>query len=58
VLVTERYAHLRPDSFGPAERARVAVDLSAPAGKVLPLAPVQSGAARVQTDETPTQKAG
>jgi hypothetical protein len=56
--VTERYAHLRRDSFGPAERARVAVDLSAATGKVLPLAPVQSGAEWAQTEETPAQKAG
>jgi hypothetical protein len=48
----------RPSEPGPAERARVTVDLSAPTGKVLPLAPVQSGAGWVQTDETPAQKAG
>jgi hypothetical protein len=32
----ERYAHLRPDMFGAADLARVAVDLSAPAGKIIP----------------------
>lgn len=38
VMVTERYAHLRPDMFGAADRGRVAVDLSTPTGKILPLA--------------------
>ena len=38
VMVTERYAHLLPDMFGAADRARVAVDLSTPTGKILPLA--------------------
>lgn len=37
VLVTERYAHLRGDVFSPADLGRVAVDFSAPTGKVLPL---------------------
>ena len=63
VLVTERYAHLRPESFGPRERARVSVDLSTPAGKVIPMAAptqkeVQSGAAWAQPSETATEKAG
>ena len=62
VLVTERYAHLRPESFGPRERARVAVDLSTPDGKVIPMAPaakeVQPGAGRVQAPEAVTEKAG
>jgi hypothetical protein len=61
VLVTERYAHLRPDSFGPRERARVDVDLSSPRGKVLamPTSPtVESGAIWVQTSDAATEKAG
>lgn len=37
VLVTERYAHLRGDIFTAADLGRVSVDLSSPAGKVLPL---------------------
>ncbi len=42
VLVTERYAHLRGDVFNAVDLGRMAVDFSAPAGKVLPL--VQPGA--------------
>lgn len=38
VLVTERYAHLRADLFSREDLARVRVDLSSPAGKVLPMA--------------------
>lgn len=37
VLVTERYAHLRGDVFGPAELGRIGVDLTARGGKVIPL---------------------
>lgn len=44
VTVTERYAHLRGDIFTAADLARVSVDLSAPAGKVLPLAKPQGAA--------------
>jgi hypothetical protein len=41
VVVTERYAHLRTDLFGPSDLSRVAVDLSVATGKILPL-PVSS----------------
>lgn len=34
---TMRYAHLAPGSFTAADLAAVGVDLSAPAGKVIPL---------------------
>jgi hypothetical protein len=34
---TMRYAHLAPGNFSAADLAAVGVDLSAPAGKVLPL---------------------
>jgi integrase len=43
VLVTERYAHLRGDLFTAADLGRVAVDLTAPAGKVVPLVRPDSG---------------
>ena len=61
VLVTERYAHLRADSFGPRERARVSVDLSSAAGRVIPMAalnPVQPGAGWVQQVGALAEKAG
>ncbi len=45
VVVTERYAHLRTDLFGQADLARVAVDLSAATGKILPLPLVVTQAA-------------
>jgi len=44
VLVTERYAHLRGDVFTAADLGRVAVDLSAPSGKVLPMVRTDAGA--------------
>jgi integrase len=44
VVVTERYAHLRGDVFTAADLGRVAVDFSAPMGKILPLARKDSGA--------------
>jgi hypothetical protein len=44
VVVTERYAHLRTDLFGPSDLSRVAVDLSAATGKILPLPVVVSQA--------------
>jgi len=37
VQVTERYAHLKVDLFGPADLAVMSIDLSAPAGKAVPL---------------------
>jgi integrase len=37
VLVTERYAHLRPGAFSPEARKRLRVDLSTPAGAVVHL---------------------
>lgn len=37
ITTTERYAHLRPDSFSEADMAAVSVDLSSPTGKVLPM---------------------
>lgn len=43
VLVTERYAHLRGDVFSAADLGRVAVDLSPPTGKVLPLVRPEAG---------------
>lgn len=61
VLVTERYAHLRAENFGPNERSRVSIDLSRPTGKVLPLAasePVQPGAAWVQDEKATAEKTG
>jgi len=62
VLVTERYAHLRPDSFGPRERGRVSVDLSLPTGRVIALPPpapsVQAGADWVQAPGATVEKAG
>jgi hypothetical protein len=42
-LVTERYAHLRGDVFTAADLGRVAVDFSSLMGKILPLAPRESG---------------
>jgi integrase len=39
ITTTERYAHLRPDSYSDADLAAVAVDLSSPAGKVFSLVP-------------------
>jgi integrase len=39
VQVTERYAHLKVDLFGPADLAAMAVDLSAPAGGPVPIDP-------------------
>jgi integrase len=43
VVVTERYAHLRGDVFTTADLGRVAVDFSAPVGKILPLVRTDSG---------------
>ena len=37
ITTTERYAHLRADAFTSADLSAVAVDLSRPTGKVLPL---------------------
>jgi hypothetical protein len=45
VVVNERHAHLRTDLFGQADLARVAVDLRATTGKILPLPVVASHAA-------------
>ena len=39
VVVTERYAHLRPDLFGEADYELLDVDLMKPPAKVLPLDP-------------------
>ncbi len=44
VTVTERYAHVRADTFTAADLGRVAVDFSAPVGKILPLKRTESGA--------------
>jgi len=54
VLVTERYAHLRPDAFGPAERTRVTVDLSSPTGRIIAL---PRAADRVSAPGDPLQPA-
>ncbi len=48
VQMTERYAHNRKDTFGPADLAAVAVDLSTPAGKVVDL----DHAVATPTDDT------
>lgn len=41
VLVTERYAHLRPDLFDDRDRNRLPIDLTAPAGEIVALEPVE-----------------
>lgn len=41
---TMRYAHLAPDSSAAPDLAAVSVDLTMPAGKVIPLAPPARGA--------------
>ena len=61
VLVTERYAHLSSEHFGPKHLARIAVDLSAPTGKIVPLTgrkASRAGADRVQGAEEEIAKVG
>jgi integrase len=46
VVVTERYAHLRPDLFAPGAHQALAIDLTAPQGSVQRLPTTSTAAAR------------
>ena len=43
VVVTERYAHLRPDLFSPADLATITLDLAPPGVEVVALDPARPG---------------
>jgi hypothetical protein len=51
VTTTERYAHLKPDLYREAIFTTMAIDMSAPAGKLVPMSASGSTMATKSADE-------